>query len=90
MLFTDLVNTKLNHWRIFLCALIGYSNLGYAVLFTSKQNKTNASYQKNGIRFAATTNKEISQLNYTVVEKHEEGNKNKLLVWQFLQVALSV
>ena len=57
-------------------ALIGYSNLEYAVLFTSRPNQTDASYQKNGTRFAATTNKEISQINEAVAEKHEEGNKN--------------
>ena len=76
MPLTDLVNTKLKQWIVFLHALIGYSNLGYAVLFTSKSNQTHASYQKNGTRFAGTTNKEISQLNEAVAEKHEKGNKN--------------
>ena len=45
----------LKHWIVFLCALIGYSNLGHSVLFTdsplappSERHQTRLNCEQNG------------------------------------------
>ena len=75
-LVTDLVNTKLKQWIVFFACSDWLLKLGICGAIHLQAKPNSCKLPKNGTRFAATTNKEISQINEAVAEKHEEGNKN--------------